>query len=101
VRGLKPPPSTPATRTRRWGPRPPSGSNYSAAGNPDLRAAYTIFLMYQALETSATASPTITLQVAQASILLLSIVSQDKGLCPIHRGPIAMSGPSDWVIAAE
>ena len=30
MRGLKPPPSTPATRTRRWGPRPPSGSSSSA-----------------------------------------------------------------------
>lgn len=39
--------------------------------------------------------------VAQASILLLLIVSQDKRLCAIHRAPIAMSGPSDWVIAAE
>jgi len=31
-------------------------------------------------------------QVAQASILLASIISQDGRLCPIHRGPIAMSG---------
>src|ERR1035437_10874015 len=31
MRGLKPPSSTPATKTRRWGPRPPSELSFPPA----------------------------------------------------------------------
>jgi hypothetical protein len=40
-------------------------------------------------------------QMAQASIQLPSIISQDGKLCPIHRGFIAMSGPRRLAVHSD
>ena len=73
--------------TRLKSDRPPTGSKFIGLATSACHVDYSSLLPGW--------------QVAQASILLASIVSQDRKLCPIHRGPIAMSGPRRLAVHSD